>query len=142
MRPSGIRIALGSLALIAAAGAALITTQAAQASPKGSWSPPAQPARVSAAPMTSYGCPTGYVCMYTSTGFSNSSPEHLYFQYACYNLSNETGERYVYNNQQTTGASATLWKGFNCTNPLTTVQSAGLWVGDVTLIHSISLNLP
>jgi hypothetical protein len=142
MRPSGIRIALGSLALTAAAGTALITTQVAQASPEGNWSRPAQPARISAVETTSYGCPSANACMYTNTGWNNSSPEHLYYQYGCYNITGESGDRFIYNNQSS-GAPVTLWSGTSCTGEsLVTLTYQSLWSGEIATIHSLSVNRP
>ena len=51
-----------------------------------------------------YGCPGGYVCMYTWDGWLNSTPEHTYYSYGYHALSNEYGERVVFNNQYATSA--------------------------------------
>lgn len=88
------------------------------------------------------GCPSGDVCMYTSSGWSNNSPEHKWYNYGCYNLSNEYGTRYVLNNQ-TGGALAALWYNYGCTNLYFRIASSSntayYWEGSITPINSINL---
>jgi hypothetical protein len=95
----------------------------------------------SLATATFNGCPSGDVCMYTTSGWPKGQPEHKYFKYGCYNLSNELGTRVIYN-VQTGGATVTGYKNFGCSDPAWTFlpdQTQG-WVVDITPINSISLN--
>jgi hypothetical protein len=95
----------------------------------------------SAATASSNGCPSGYVCMYTTAGWSSGQPEHEYFQYGCYNLSNELGTRVIYN-VQTGGATVTGYYNYGCSAPAWTFSPATAfgWRVDITPINSISLN--
>lgn len=78
--------------------------------------------------------------MYTDSGYSAQSPEHYWYQYGCANLSNEYGDRYVFNNQYG-GASVTLYSGSNCTgNAITQIDAGHTWEGDITPVNSLSLN--
>jgi hypothetical protein len=52
-----------------------------------------------AAGSTRHGCPYYYACMYTSSGWKSNTPEHKWYYYGCYALSNEYGTRWIYNNQ-------------------------------------------
>jgi len=90
-----------------------------------------------------YGCPLGYVCMYTDAGFNSSPPvpEHKYFHYGCYNLSNEFGYRAIVNNQ-TGGATVSGYNNYGCTSRAwryPPAQTYGYRVY-ITPINSISLN--
>ncbi len=95
--------------------------------------------------LSTNGCNSGDVCMYTPAGDLSGSPEHTWFQYGCYNLTNEFGNRDIFNNQFG-GATFTVYFGFNCTNPSTNPQTKILegetWIGDITPINSISLDPP
>jgi hypothetical protein len=90
-----------------------------------------------------FGCPSGWVCMYTDAGFNAKPPqiEHKYFNYGCYNLSNEFGNRAIVNNQ-TGGAKVSGYNNGGCTSRAWTFapsQTFGYRV-DITPINSISLN--
>ncbi|QBD80195.1 hypothetical protein EPA93_31140 [Ktedonosporobacter rubrisoli] len=89
--------------------------------------------------MSTNGCSSGTVCMYTDSGYSSGSPEQHWYQYGCVNLSNEYGDRYIFNNQYN-GASVTLYTGSNCNSPQTTIAAGTTWEGNITPINSISLN--
>ena len=91
--------------------------------------------------MSTNGCSSGTVCMYTDDGYASGSSEHHWYQYGCVNLSNEYGDRYIFNNQ-TGGASVTIYTGYNCTNPSHTIAAGTTWEGDITPINSISLDQP
>jgi len=82
------------------------------------------------------GCPAGYVCMYTVDGLINSTPEHKYYSYGCYNLYNEFGTRYILNSQ-TSGAEALLYKGYGCSGLAITIPHLDTWHGSVSPIYSI-----
>jgi hypothetical protein len=87
------------------------------------------------------GCPLQYVCMYTDAGFNTGHPEHKYFYYGCYNLSNEFGWRVIVNNQ-TGGATVSGYYNYGCTSRawrFSPSQTFGYRV-DITPINSISLN--
>lgn len=84
------------------------------------------------------GCPSGDVCMYKSQPGPGSTPEHRWFNYGCYNLHGEYGERWVFNNQ-TGGATATMRNGYNCTEGSTVIPSGATRDGDIGDINSISL---
>jgi len=79
--------------------------------------------------------------MYTSTGWSKGQPEHSYYYYGCYNLSNEFGTRVIYN-VQTGGATVTGYKNYGCSDPAWTFSPSihTGWFVDITPINSISLN--
>ena len=92
-----------------------------------------------AASGTIKGCPSGDACMYTVAGWNSGHPEHKYYRYVCYNLSNESGTRVIYNNQ-TGGAAVTLYKNYHCTDPAWLVPDGNYSKGNITPIDSISLN--
>jgi hypothetical protein len=85
------------------------------------------------------GCSSGAVCMYTDWDWFWDNPESSWTVYGCYNLSDETGDRYVFNNQYG-GNTATLWTGANCTGSPTTISDGKNWEGDITPINSISVD--
>ena len=68
----------------------------------------------SAAPAGTYeGCPSGYVCMYPqNAGWNGGVPEHTWYHYGAYNLSNEYGTHRFFNNQTGT-AVGHLCTGYN-----------------------------
>lgn len=92
-----------------------------------------------ARPAITDGCVNGAVCMYTDSGWKTHSPEHSWTVYGCYNLDNETGDRYVFNNQYG-GNTATLWTGSNCAGTATTIGDGVNWEGNITPINSISVD--
>lgn len=115
---------IGALVL-AAASAALITAGAAHASTH--------------KPAEDDGCGNGVVCMYTDSGWQSKTPEHTYWTYGCANLTNETGDRVVFNNQYG-GALATLYTGSDCNGTATNVGARHTWQGDIGPINSIMLS--
>ncbi len=155
---TGFRIALAALAVSAGL---LIPAGAAQASPR--THPPAPAARqaltalaggarASRAPARTvrvirastsggsiHGCPYGYACMYTTSGFSKNAPEHEYFYYGCYGLTGEIGTRYMVNNQSG-GATVSGYYHYGCTSKAWTLPPPFISEYDITPINSISLN--
>lgn len=126
------RIGIGGLSL-AAVCAALIPASAAQASAHAGRAVHARPDSVN-------GCAGGTVCMYTDDGWAGGSSEHHWWVYGCSNLSDEYGDRYVFNNQYG-GATATLYAGSDCTGqPIATISEGTTWQGDITPVNSLSLN--
>jgi hypothetical protein len=145
------RIGIGSLVL-ATICTVLIPAYAAQASTRASASTFTRQVASSRAaddrggvkvnvarPDDTDGCSLGAVCMYTDWGWLLDIPEQSWTVYGCYNLSNETGDRYVFNNQYG-GYTATLWTGSNCTGNSTVIAGGTNWEGDITPINSISLD--
>jgi hypothetical protein len=92
-----------------------------------------------AAAASIHGCPYGYACMYTTSGFSKNTPEHKYYYYGCYDLSNETGTRYMVNNQSG-GATVSGYYNYGCTSKAWTIPPPFIMEVDITPINSISLN--
>lgn len=59
---------------------------------------------------TYQGCPSGYACLYPqNAGWNGGHPEHTYYRYRSYNLSNEYGTHRFFNNQ--TGSA----RAYGCT---------------------------
>jgi hypothetical protein len=109
-----------SALVLAAACAALIPAGAAQASTNG--------------------CSSGTVCMYTDWGWTFNIPEQHWEVYQCYNLADETGDRYVFNNQ-TDGASAALWSGsLGSGTKIADIAAGTTWKGDIGPVNSICLS--
>jgi len=84
------------------------------------------------------GCPYGDACMYTNSGFGNGTPEHKYYYYGCYDLSNEYGNRWIVNNQSG-GATVKGYYNYGCTNRAWTLPAGELNEYNITPINSISL---
>lgn len=91
-----------------------------------------------AAGSTRHGCPYGDACMYTTSGWSNT-PEHEYYYYGCYNLSNEYGTRVIYNNQS--GSAVISGFGFSdCYGGVLWTEVPGFWFKtDITPVNSIRI---
>jgi hypothetical protein len=70
--------------LIASGISAGIAAPAAQAGTKAKW-----------------GCPGGAVCMYTTEGWRDDKPQHIYYSYGYHALTNEFGQRVIFNNTNT-----------------------------------------
>lgn len=87
---------------------------------------------------TTWGCPSGYVCLYTEEGWWDDRPEHKYYKYGSHNFSNEYGYHYVFNNQ-TGGAKAVLNKGYNGTKPSFTLGAGSVSHVNMTPMNSITL---
>lgn len=85
-----------------------------------------------------FGCPAGYVCLYTMAGWSEDKPKKKYFTYGAHNFSGQYGEHLVFNNQWG-GAKATLNKGYNGRNPDLTVVQEDWEIVNMTPINSITL---
>jgi hypothetical protein len=90
-------------------------------------------------PESEKGCSDGAVCMYTDDNWNQGTPEHYWTTYGCSNLSNETGDRYVLNNQYG-GDTATLWTGSDCKGTSTIIPEGTSWEGSITPINSISVD--
>jgi hypothetical protein len=130
-----MRMGIGGVAF-AAACMALGLTGVAQASTHAAGS-----GHAAVLPADYNGCADGTACMYTDDGWDNSSPEQHWWTYGCYNLTNEYGDRYVYNNQYD-NATVTLYTGTNCQDPYAVVSENTSWEGDISPINSISLDNP
>jgi hypothetical protein len=87
---------------------------------------------------TRHGCPYGDACMYTTSGWNNNTPEHEYYYYACYNLSNELGKRVIYNNQYG-GADIAGYSRSGCSAVNWVVGPGGSLGVDITPIYSVRL---
>lgn len=86
-----------------------------------------------------WGCPSGYVCIFTQDGVT---PVDKFYTYGAHNLSGKIGLYFVDNNQ-TNGATATLcygYNGVNCTGG--TLEAGSVYLKDLTPINSIRLNRP
>jgi hypothetical protein len=86
------------------------------------------------------GCGSGAGCMFKGADLLKQPPSPSWYEYVydCYWLSNQTGSRYVYNNQ-TGYATMTLWTKYGCTGTPTIIAAgSGKWV-DIGPIYSISL---
>jgi hypothetical protein len=79
--------------------------------------------------------------MYTTSGWSSGKPEHKYYYYGCYNLSNEYGTRYILNNQSG-GALITGYNNYYCTSPAWTVPPGYYLVVNITPINSVRVYSP
>jgi hypothetical protein len=82
--------------LIASGISAGIAAPAAQAGTKAKW-----------------GCPGGAVCMYTTEGWWDDKPQHIYYSYGYHTLTNEFGQRVVFNNQYATSSGRAA--AYTCT---------------------------
>lgn len=92
--------------------------------------------------LAAHGCPYGDVCMYTTSGWSHNTPEHEYYSYGCYNLSNEYGTRWIYNNQYG-GADDAGFTQFGCSGAVLWTETQGGWGQfDITPVNSIKLYHP
>lgn len=88
---------------------------------------------------THHGCPYYYACMYTPTGWSNNTPEHKWYYYGCYNLYNEYGNRWIFNNQS---GSATFSgnTGSGCSGTVLWTETPGLgFETDITPVNAVYL---
>lgn len=85
------------------------------------------------------GCPAGWVCMYPqNAGWNSGHPEHMWYSYGNYNLSNEYGTHRFFNNQTGTGAAG-MCLGYNGTGTCY-YQPTGTWSDDnFTPINSVRL---
>ena len=102
---------------------------------------PAGPVRVVKPDITGgaiNGCPYQYACMYTKNGWTADRPEHEYYNYDCYNLTNEYGIRYVLNNQSD-NAELSLYYNSGCTDLDATIGAQGWEWGDIGPINSLAL---
>lgn len=61
------------------------------------------------------GCPSGYVCIYPNASWNNGVPEHRYYNYQAYDLTNEFGVHRIFNNQ-TGGATVQTCMGYGGSN--------------------------
>jgi hypothetical protein len=91
-----------------------------------------------AAGSTRHGCPYGDACMYTTSGWNNNNPEHEYYSYGCYNLSNEYGTRVIYNNQYG-GAKIAGYGSYGCGAVNWVVGQGGWLTVNITPINSVRL---
>jgi hypothetical protein len=85
------------------------------------------------------GCPVFDACMYTLSGWSSGHPEHKYYYYGCYDLSNEYGTRVIYNNQ--VGAFVYGYDSYGCGGNSAWVIPVGCACKvNISPINSISLS--
>ena len=64
---------------------------------------------------TTYGCPSGAVCIYPTGDPATSDPEYVFWSYGPHNLSNLYGHHAIFNNQYG-DADALACYGYNGTN--------------------------
>jgi hypothetical protein len=92
-----------------------------------------------AAGTTRHGCPYYYACMYTSSGWKSNTPEHEWYSYGCYNLSNEYGTRWIYNNQSGT-AVISLFGPTDCYGGVLFTATPGGWgTINITPVNSVRI---
>jgi hypothetical protein len=91
-----------------------------------------------AAGITRHGCPYYYACMYTTSGWSNNTPEHEYYYYGCYALSNEYGTRWIYDNQSDHGDIAGM-STYSCNGLQWAVAPGGWGKVNITPVNSVEL---
>ncbi len=88
---------------------------------------------------TVHGCPSGYACIYPQdAGWNGDHPSQTWYSYGTYQLSNQYGNHYIYNNQ-TGGAPfwlCTDWKGNTCPSYVAAGAAAQT---DFTPINSVKL---
>jgi hypothetical protein len=136
---------------IFALATALLPVSAAQAAPAPSVPPltstgpaagssfsPTLYGKGAATRVEAHGCPVGDVCMYTTAGWKSGTPENEYYYYACYNLSNEYGTRYIYNNQ-VGNAWAAIFSQYNCFALQEAFGPQGWGQVNITVVNSIKL---
>ncbi|MFJ1586491.1 hypothetical protein ACIOC1_24615 [Streptomyces sp. NPDC088197] len=99
--------------------------------------------RADAAGGTVHGCPYGAVCVYPNdTDWGNDHPSFVYWSYGAHNLSNQYGWHDVLNNQSG-GARARLWTGYNGTGQVVDdLVAGGAWHYDLGPVNSITLERP
>lgn len=88
---------------------------------------------------SNHGCPSGWACIYPQdAGWNGDRPSLKYYNYGTYQLSNQFGNHYVYNNQ-TGGAPIWLctdWNGNTCP---WYVAAGSYAVVNLTPINSVKL---
>ncbi len=82
-------------------------------------------------------CPAGYVCVYPGTDYTAVPTK--YYDYGTYNLTNQYGSKYIYNNQ-TGGAVVRTYTGYNATGTATLIPAGTYRIMDFTPINSIRLS--
>ncbi len=101
----------------------------------------AAPARPLLTPVSggNHGCPAGYVCIYPqNAGWNGDHPSLKYYNYGVYQLHNQFGTHYLFNNQ-TSGAWVWLCTDWNGNNRAGRYASPALYVVNLTPINSIRL---
>ncbi|MCC7371422.1 MAG: hypothetical protein IT306_23590 [Chloroflexi bacterium] len=86
-----------------------------------------------------HGCPAGAVCVYPNASWNGDRPSLVFWSYGAHNLSNQIGEKRVFNNQ-VDGAVARTCTGFDgkgCQGFLHTPRFIDV---DLTPINSIVLD--
>lgn len=90
---------------------------------------------------TIHGCPVGWACIYPeNAGWNGDHPSLMYYYYGVYQLSNQFGDHYLYNNQ-TGGAWFYLcsdWNGNSC--PIYVPNGGPGYHANLTPINSVKLN--
>lgn len=92
-----------------------------------------------ARPADNFNCKNGTVCIYDQPPTNSTQPYNHWWLFGCHQLSNEYGQKWVFNNQYG-GYTATLWTGKNCNGRRTAIAENHTWSGDITPINSISLD--
>ncbi|MBO0791577.1 MAG: hypothetical protein J2P36_11595 [Ktedonobacteraceae bacterium] len=89
---------------------------------------------------TVHGCPLGYACIYPQdAGWNNDHPSKEFYYFGTYQLSNQYGTHYVFNNQ-VGGASfwlCTDWHGNTCMQFVPIGEGRAV---DLTPINSVKLS--
>jgi hypothetical protein len=94
---------------------------------------------LAAAGSTRHGCPYYYACMYTTSGWKNNTPEHEWYYYGCYALSNEYGTRYIYDNQSG-GGDIAGFGNYTCNSGTQWAAGPGGWlVVNITPTNSVEI---
>lgn len=90
---------------------------------------------------TKHGCPSGYLCMYTKSGYDAGKPKHKFYKYGVHKLHNEYGYRAWINNQ-TGDAAASINKGSNGGGFRWELDAGFYTHFDVTPYNSVTLYRP
>jgi hypothetical protein len=102
--------------------------------------PSSEKAALTPVPGGNHGCPVGYFCIYPQDkGWNGDRPSLKYYRYGVYQLHNQVGTHYIFNNQ-TSHAWVWLctdWNGNNSAFRLTSPDYATLI--NLTPINSIRL---
>lgn len=94
-----------------------------------------------AAANTKWGCPDGYVCMYTSGGLQNHSPDLVFYTYGVHQFYGQYGKRFVVNNQ-TGGAKMSVNAGWDGSGASKKVKPGKVWKGKIDKKNSVTLYTP
>ncbi|GHO97549.1 hypothetical protein KSF_075970 [Reticulibacter mediterranei] len=94
---------------------------------------------ITPAPGFNHGCPVGYFCIYPQDkGWNGDRPSLKYYRYGVYQLHNQVGTHYIFNNQ-TSRAWVWLCTDWNGNNSAGRYSSPDYEVVNLTPINSIRL---